>query len=132
MLAMEFLKKLKPNSHILNIREENVILTWINPNYTLDELFYDQTENSLYVLSKENFSRSDEKTMKVETTLELFRDFVNQEKPLCRQGSGAQTCSECRRKIRRWSEFFDEEYGIIVRNNNCQERTRIFVFAPKA
>jgi hypothetical protein len=130
-LAMEFLKELKPNSHILNIREGYIGLTWINPSYTLDGLFYDQTENSFYILSKENFSGSYEKTLKVETTSYLFRDFVNQEKPLCKQGSGTQTCSECRKKIRRWSEFFDEECGIIIRNNNCQKIIRIFVFTPR-
>jgi hypothetical protein len=124
--AMKFLKKMNPNNEILSIRDGCVGLTWVDPFYKLDGLIFDQTENSFYIITNEIFSDSYERQMKLEVTIELFEKFIQQDKPKCNLGSSGN-CSKCRKKIRRWLEFFDEESGIIIRKNN---KTKILVLNP--
>ena len=125
-LALEYLKKRKPENKILNIREENIVLIWTEPNYELDGLIYDQTENTFYVIVRENFSDDDIKRLKIEATLEEFRKFITYDKPICKKGSGRGSCLTCRRKIRMWLEFFDPECGCIIRENDKND-TKLFV-----
>ena len=117
-LALEYLKKRKPENKILNVREENIVLRWTEPNYELDGLIYDESENTFYVIVKDNFSDDDEKRIKVEEYLVHFRNFIMGEKP---------SCHDCRRKIRKWSEFFDPVSGIIIRSDEKKVYTKIFV-----
>lgn len=126
-LALEYLKKMKPGNKILNIREENIVLRWTEPNYGLDGLIYDQTENTFYVIVQENFLDDDIKRLKIEATLEEFRKFITDDKPICKKGYGRESCLTCRSKIRRWIEFFDPDSGCIIRENDTKKDTKIFV-----
>ena len=78
--------------------------TWKNPDFELDGLIYDETDNIFYMV-EDKFYLTESQLSKTEVTLGKFRNFVAMERPK------ADT-DETRKASRRWDMFFGDA-GVV-------------------